>query len=815
MLSRVIQSLFGKKNVPSHSLNEVDKVIVLTQQFITRTDLIQDILNSYEKAKLLPEEQKITPYCQVYFALENFIINNKPLVVQKLFTRDTLREELKRKLSLELLPLPLRIIFLPEYERILYLYESSADNLATGIITQLGRGSLQKILTSGNTLIFIPFIKQEIDFKQLHTLLLTQSPDNAIITFKTMNTLLYEEIVRSLGANTAQEVIKKNYTMIKERYEYDFISHYLEVLPEGVLERERIAYLTRDELEKRATIAAEEKVRRAMAEESAKKLQQMVDAQTHELLQEKEAIANERNKLSTVLSGITDAVIAVDDKDFIILFNTAAEHLSGMSAAEASGKYINDVITLYDSEKQILFEAYKKQDKDMLARLKKDFHIVNKNKETKYITATISPLSPESSQQNGWVMTLHDITKEQQLEDMKLDFVSMAAHELRTPLTAIRGYTALLRDEYNNKLDEAGKLYMNRLTVSTKNLAGLIDNLLNVSRIERNTFKVELAPINAEKVIKETIANIEEQARTKKQTIAYLPPDTTLSMVMGDSSRISQVMTNLLANAMNYTQEGGSITVSAKEVNGFIEIAVADNGQGIPKEALPKLFSKFFRVSGVLEQGSKGTGLGLFITKSIVELHKGTITVDSEVGKGATFRFTLPVVPTNQPQAAENAPEYLMTGQQKKGVIYNQEVYQRHIAALSGKAHPVETEKRRILLVEDDLYIRDLYKTVLEKGGYEVETAVDGKEGIEKAATEQANLVLLDIMMPKVTGIEVLRELRKEGSQNKETPVFLITNLGQESVIKEAFSLGADGYFLKSQLVPNEIAEEVNRFFTS
>jgi two-component system, OmpR family, phosphate regulon sensor histidine kinase PhoR len=223
----------------------------------------------------------------------------------------------------------------------------------------------------------------------------------------------------------------------------------------------------------------------------------------------------------------------------------------------------------------------------------------------------------------------------------------MAAHELRTPLTAIRGYTSLLQMHYASKLDDSAKELLTRLLVSTTNLTNLIDNLLSVSRIERNDLTVEVKPITLDIIIKDIFTSFQQQARTRKQIFTLNLPDN-LPMVMADPFRIGQVFINLISNAINYTPDGGRVTITVSVNTDHLEIIVEDTGEGIPHEAMPRLFTKFFRVSGSLEQGSKGSGLGLYITKSIVELHKGKISAESTVGKGTTFTFTLPIATEEQ-----------------------------------------------------------------------------------------------------------------------------------------------------------------------
>ena len=243
----------------------------------------------------------------------------------------------------------------------------------------------------------------------------------------------------------------------------------------------------------------------------------------------------------------------------------------------------------------------------------------------------------------GAIITIHDITKERELEDMKLDFVSMAAHELRTPLTAIKGYISILQEEILPLLNDHQKTFFTRMQHSSEHLMALVENILNVSKIERGALKLELQAVDLDKCINEVLDELKYRAGEKQIALSYTNKLGKGVTALADEFRISQVLTNLLANAVNYTPSGGKVTIWTERVGREIITHIEDNGEGIPKEALSHLFTKFFRVSGKLEQGSKGTGLGLYITKSIVENHKGRIWVTSEVGKGSIFSFSLPV----------------------------------------------------------------------------------------------------------------------------------------------------------------------------
>lgn len=364
-----------------------------------------------------------------------------------------------------------------------------------------------------------------------------------------------------------------------------------------------------------------------------------------QLLQRENTLKKEKQETETILQSLTDGVVVLDEKSNVIMFNKAAERFTGLSIDLVKGKHVDEVLHFFENMETIPFATYNDQSEIMVRKMReKGLTMSNSRGEKSNVSITIAPVVFQD-QRTGFIVAFHDVSKETELEEMKLDFVSMAAHELRTPLTAIRGYADLIEMQNAEDLDDSGRELINRLQISSANLGNLIDNLLSVSRIERNMFSVDAKPVDLTKTVAGVVDNLRQTAETKKQKIVFNKPHE-LPVVLADSFRIGQVLANLVANAINYTQEGGLITVDIEKKDSFLEISVSDNGPGIAPEPLKKLFTKFFRVSGALEQGSKGTGLGLFISKSIITMHKGKIWVDSEVGKGSRFAFTLPLAGT-------------------------------------------------------------------------------------------------------------------------------------------------------------------------
>lgn len=388
------------------------------------------------------------------------------------------------------------------------------------------------------------------------------------------------------------------------------------------------------------------------------------------LKHDRNSLLAEKNTLSLVLGNIADGVLALDEAYTVLFSNTAVSHMTGLKSDALVGKEIDKVLTIKEKNTKTSIETFCKQSKDEISSHTVTLSTFDKQIKTFYVI--IAPLEHSIRSEIRYIVTFYDITKEQELENMKIDFVSMAAHELRTPLTSIRGYASLLGEELDTKMNKEQKQFMVRLTYSIRSLSNLIDNLLNASRIEKGTFRLEIQPNNIGEIVESIIRDLKEIAKSKDQSLTLVKSKNQFPLVLVDRSRIGEVVTNLVANAINYTNSKGKITVSISEKDTNILISVSDTGQGIPKDAISYLFTKFFRVAGKLEQGSKGTGLGLFISKSIITLHKGKIWVESTLGKGSTFFFTLPIASEAD---LKKYSENKRTLSQQPGVIFNPEKY--------------------------------------------------------------------------------------------------------------------------------------------
>lgn len=364
------------------------------------------------------------------------------------------------------------------------------------------------------------------------------------------------------------------------------------------------------------------------------------------LKQANKSLTVERDRQETLLQSLNDGVIAVDSKHTIILFNKAAEKITGLKAESVIGRNINAAIQLYYHEKLIPLEQYSVQATRNKKKIKTDGLTISTDRGQLYLSLSVDPIKLDQDGQNGWIITFSDMTKEKEFETMKLDFVSMAAHELRTPLTAMRGYLSLLNDEAGEKLTKDELRYLERSFISANQLNSLVENLLNLSRVERGALKLTINPIAVDTIIDGVLDNLSGIAKQKNIALTFNGAQKQI-VVMADQFRITEVVTNLVGNAINYTAAGGKVDIKVTTDKEKATISIIDNGQGIPASAISHLFTKFYRVQSSLAMGSKGTGLGLYISKAIIDAHRGKIWVESVEGKGSTFSFTLYLAPKN------------------------------------------------------------------------------------------------------------------------------------------------------------------------
>jgi len=358
--------------------------------------------------------------------------------------------------------------------------------------------------------------------------------------------------------------------------------------------------------------------------------------QMAEMLDEKiEAIVTHRNQLEAVFSSMVEAVIAIDLEERIISINDAAAKLFDVNKKDAQGKIVQQIVRNLDLQEQI--------SQILKTRESIESEIVLFDDEgEKYLQTNVVTLYDGNSESVGVLVVLNDVTRLRQLETVRRDFVANVSHELRTPITSIRGYVETLLDGAVENREDAEKFLQIVLRQSSR-LNAIIDDLLALSRIEQESSSGDIALEEATlcSVLDAVKQTCQLQAE-EKQVNVELDCSETVMMAM-NPILLEQAVTNLVVNAIRYSNEGGKVLIKVSDApDNMVNISVLDNGIGISPEHLPRLFERFYRSDKARSRAQGGTGLGLAIVKHIAQAHKGTVSVNSEPGKGTVFTMTLP-----------------------------------------------------------------------------------------------------------------------------------------------------------------------------
>ncbi len=344
----------------------------------------------------------------------------------------------------------------------------------------------------------------------------------------------------------------------------------------------------------------------------------------------------DKKETEVVIRSIAEGLVVVDAKGNVIMMNPAAEKLLGVSKKDKIGRPILENL----KKEQLVSLA-----KDSPGTEGKEIEIVSKEDDTKKVLRSSSAIIEDKDGQTiGMVSVLSDVTKQRELDRMKSNFVSNVTHELRTPLIAIQKSISLLLSKTAGQISENQEQFLSIADRNLKKLSMLIDDLLDLSKFEAGKMEFRYKEIFIEEIIEEAVLNLNTGARTKSIKIEQRI-DGKIPKVNVDPNRRGQVLNNLVGNAIKFTPERGNILIEAsfKKDNNEVEVSVQDTGIGIGKENLSKVFGRFYQIGERTPTDISGTGVGLSITKEIIELHGGRIWAESEKGSWTRFIFRLPV----------------------------------------------------------------------------------------------------------------------------------------------------------------------------
>jgi PAS domain S-box-containing protein len=481
---------------------------------------------------------------------------------------------------------------------------------------------------------------------------------------------------------------------------------------------------------------------------------------------------SEAAKNRAILESIADGVLVLDHNGRVLLVNPAAEELLGLSAMVIEGEHFRHILGLGETAAQrdlaqALYHELRTRLEtidDDRARLQAGSVRLESGKQV--LAVNMAPLIVTVGGAPGLVAALRDASREAEVERLKNEFISTVSHELRTPMTSIKGYTDLLFLGMVGGLTDAQRNFLQIIKSNADRLTALVNDILDISRIETGRIRLTIEPLDLNSIISEVVIAFQEQYRDKGLALEW-EEVTGLPKIRGDAARVTQVLNNLIANSWQYTPSGGQVAVSVHSRGGFLQVDVTDTGIGIGPDDIGRVFDRFYRVDDPAVEEVGGTGLGLSIVKMFVELLGGEIWIESELGVGTTFSFTVPLTTADVPEVS--------------------------LDLLETAAPVVGTRRQKILVVEENHDLALLLRKQLESEGYQVLLAGSGEDAIWLAREEKPQLITLDIMLPDLDGFTVLERL-KEHPVTAPIPVVIVSILSDE---EKGYALGAVDYVVK------------------
>jgi PAS domain S-box-containing protein len=485
-----------------------------------------------------------------------------------------------------------------------------------------------------------------------------------------------------------------------------------------------------------------------------------------------------------LLEAAPDAILEVDSDGRIVLLNAIAEKVFGYTRAELLGQPMellipSDLRSRHEQHRS----AYRSHPTTRPMGSGLDLYAQRKDGSRFPVEISLSPLKSEDGFRVSAI--IRDVTERKQAEQriqalnesftrelstanqqlelrnreveranrLKSEFLASMSHELRTPLHTIIGFSELLAEELEGPLNEKQKRFMSHIHQDSLHLLELINEVLDLSKIEAGRLELRLETFDMIAAVDEALSSAKALGAQKSIAIeSRVPAGISL---YADRLRIKEVLYNLLSNAVKFTPDGGKIRIEATLEPASITISIIDTGIGIAADEHESVFNKFYQVGSTTKGVREGTGLGLAITKRLVEQHGGKIWVESEPGKGSRFSFTLPL--TAQAVA------------------------------------PQQRKKPLILVIDDELAARELLVSYLEPYGYQAAVAISSDEALRQAVELRPDAITLDLVMPGRGGFKLLHELRHT-PQTSSIPILVISVLDEE---KSVLAMGASAYLTK------------------
>ena len=510
--------------------------------------------------------------------------------------------------------------------------------------------------------------------------------------------------------------------------------------------------------------------------------------------------------VESLLNAISTPLFSIDTKGhylscnhaFCDIYGVESENILGKSAydfntKERAEEYLFADFSIMEKGEAVSFEepaTYSDGSKHILMVHKAPFFDIEGN--TAGLIAILVDLTEQKELEKALEDERSSLTEKVRIQTMELqnandeleravkakdEFLAAMSHELRTPLNAILGLSEALQEKIYGPLTSRQEKSLTRIQESGSHLLALINDILDLAKIGANHMQLDIAPIDASYICNASVNIIREMAAQKQLTINMIL-DPEVKIIFADGRRLKQILLNLLSNAVKFTPENGVITLEMQgdTDNKWVHFHIRDNGIGIAEQDLPSLFTPFQQVDSSLSRKYEGAGLGLALAAQMVRLHSGAITVESKLNEGSHFCVSLP-------WDRVKIKSKIGSAEPKKTV---------------GHSSPSNstTANQTILIAEDNLANAETLTDYLHAKGYRTINAVNGKQAIELARTEFPDMILMDIQMPEMNGIEAIQYIRREPNMSK-IPIIAITAHAMPDDKEKCLSAGANEYLVK------------------
>ncbi len=483
-------------------------------------------------------------------------------------------------------------------------------------------------------------------------------------------------------------------------------------------------------------------------------------------------VQDERSYLEAVLSSTGEGLFLIGVDGRVRYCNSRLKDLTGVDFADVRDKpydvLFHHFAELSNDVRQVEYDlelAVNNLDQSPIVNVLTRYTLIGR------LQVSLFPIRDESDYVIGWGGIVRDVTAEWDEVSQRTEHLSLLSHELRTPLATIKGFVSTLLSNHRYWGEKEREEFLESINESVDQLSRLLENAREMSRLELGGVKLYRRPTDVKRLVQRVIQSLTFQTSGRYFKVD-VPDD--LPTVEVDPFRIEQVLYNLLDNAIKYSSADKPVRIAAQKKGDEVIVSVADQGVGIPKEHLERIFEHFYQVDyGGADRG-RGAGLGLYISRGLIHAHGGRMWAESTLGQGTTVYFALPVEARLMEQPLEKLPA----------------VSQARAGRARGDGHK-QTEK--VLLVEDDPQMLRLLKITMEADGYRVISAARGKAAIDLAASELPDVILLDVHLPDASGFDVCDQMR----QFTNVPVLMITGNATEDDIVRGLDMGADDYLVK------------------